>query len=242
MRCPFCKENRDKVIDSRSSDAGRVIRRRRQCLVCKRRFTTYEKTGESFKLYVVKKDNSRVPYDRDKIIAGLQKACYKREVSAEQIQQIADKVEEDVVLLCTDGVAPLGLPDAAANRPVLVVNGTNRPVSPSLAGYASRSGGAVVRLGTLEVDEALQRLSVYSPRIVSVKAPNMHSCHYEHEPSPGALVHISGRFHGNAPRSIRVNYGHGQAVYDTTTARMSDEGGTASAFPRRLWAQAALAD
>ena len=96
MRCPFCKEDQDKVVDSRSSDAGRIIRRRRQCLACKRRFTTYEKIGESFKLYVVKKDNSRVPYDRDKIIAGLQKACYKRPVSAEQIQQIADKVEEDI--------------------------------------------------------------------------------------------------------------------------------------------------
>jgi transcriptional repressor NrdR len=96
VRCPFCKEDRDKVIDSRSSDSGRVIRRRRQCLVCKRRFTTYEKTGESFKLYVVKKDKSRVPYERDKIVRGLQKACYKRPVSGEQIQQIADKTEEDV--------------------------------------------------------------------------------------------------------------------------------------------------
>lgn len=96
MRCPFCKEDRDRVIDSRSSDAGRVIRRRRQCLACKRRFTTYEKAGESFKLYVIKKDSSRVPYDRDKIIAGIQKACYKRPVSAEQIQQIADKVEESI--------------------------------------------------------------------------------------------------------------------------------------------------
>lgn len=96
MRCPFCKENSDKVIDSRSSDAGRVIRRRRQCLVCKRRFTTYEKVGSSFKLYVIKKDNSRVPYDREKVIAGLQKACYKRAVSAEQIQEVADKVEEEI--------------------------------------------------------------------------------------------------------------------------------------------------
>ena len=96
MRCPFCKEDRDKVIDSRSSDAGRVIRRRRQCLECKKRFTTYEKIGESFKLYVVKKDTSRVPYERDKIISGLQKACYKRPVSAEQIRQIADRVEEDI--------------------------------------------------------------------------------------------------------------------------------------------------
>jgi transcriptional repressor NrdR len=96
MRCPFCKEDQDKVIDSRSSEGGRVIRRRRQCLACKRRFTTYEKIGESFKLCVVKKDGSRVPYEREKIISGLQKACYKRPVSAEQIQQIADKVEERI--------------------------------------------------------------------------------------------------------------------------------------------------
>ena len=96
MKCPYCKENRDKVIDSRSSEAGRIIRRRRQCLACSRRFTTYEKVGESFKLTVIKKDNSRVPYERDKVISGLQKACYKRSVSAEQIQQIADKVEEDI--------------------------------------------------------------------------------------------------------------------------------------------------
>jgi len=96
MECPFCKEDRDKVIDSRSSDGGRAIRRRRQCLACKRRFTTYERIGENLKLYVVKKDNSRVPYDKGKIIGGLQKACYKRTVSAEQIQRIADRAEEDI--------------------------------------------------------------------------------------------------------------------------------------------------
>jgi len=96
VRCPFCKEDRDRVVDSRSSESGRVIRRRRQCLVCKRRFTTYEKAGESFKLYVIKKDNMRVPYEREKVVGGLQKACYKRPVSAEQVQQIADKVEEDI--------------------------------------------------------------------------------------------------------------------------------------------------
>ena len=96
MRCPFCKEDQDKVVDSRSSEGGRVIRRRRQCLACKKRFTTYEKIGESFKLSVVKKDGSRLPYDRDKVIAGIQKSCYKRPVSADQIQEVADKVEEDV--------------------------------------------------------------------------------------------------------------------------------------------------
>jgi len=96
MKCPFCKEDQDRVIDSRSSDNGRVIRRRRQCLVCKRRFTTYEKVNEDFRLFVVKKDNSRVPYDREKVINGLEKACYKRPVSAEQLQQIADKAEETI--------------------------------------------------------------------------------------------------------------------------------------------------
>jgi len=96
MRCPFCKEDEDRVIDSRSSDGGRVIRRRRQCLKCKRRFTTYEKIGEGFKLYVIKKDNSRVPYEREKIISSLQKACYKRPVSAEKIQEMADKAEENI--------------------------------------------------------------------------------------------------------------------------------------------------
>jgi len=96
VRCPFCKEDKDKVVDSRSSDSGRVIRRRRQCLLCRKRFTTYEKIGESFKFYVVKKDDSRVPYDREKVIAGLRKACYKRPVPAEQLQEIADRVEEDI--------------------------------------------------------------------------------------------------------------------------------------------------
>jgi transcriptional repressor NrdR len=65
-------------------------------LACKRRFTTYERTGESFRLHVVKKDKSRVPYEREKIIAGLQKACYKRPISAEEIQQVADRTEEDI--------------------------------------------------------------------------------------------------------------------------------------------------
>ena len=96
MRCPFCKEDDDKVIDSRSSEGGRIIRRRRECQSCERRFTTYEKIGEAFKLNVVKKDGTRVPYEREKLIAGLQKACYKRPVSAEKIQDIADCIEEEI--------------------------------------------------------------------------------------------------------------------------------------------------
>lgn len=96
MRCPFCKKDHDRVVDSRSSEAGRVIRRRRLCLNCQKRFTTYEKVGEGSRLIVVKKDDSRIPYDREKIVTGLQKACYKRPVSAEQVRQIADMVEEDI--------------------------------------------------------------------------------------------------------------------------------------------------
>ena len=96
MRCPFCKEDNDKVIDSRSSEGGRIIRRRRECLECSRRFTTYEKIGEASKLNVVKKDGTRVPYDRDKLIAGLQKACYKRPISVQQILELAEDVEEQI--------------------------------------------------------------------------------------------------------------------------------------------------
>ena len=96
MRCPFCKEDRDRVVDSRSSDGGRVIRRRRECLVCHRRFTTYERIEEAIKLMVVKKDGSRVPYDREKVISGVQKACYKRPVSALDIDSLAEQVEEEL--------------------------------------------------------------------------------------------------------------------------------------------------
>lgn len=96
MRCPFCKEDSDRVIDSRSSEGGRIIRRRRQCLSCKRRFTTYERIEETVKLTVIKKDGSRVPYDRQKIVAGVQKSCYKRPVSMAQIIALTEDVEEQL--------------------------------------------------------------------------------------------------------------------------------------------------
>lgn len=96
MLCPYCKVDNDKVVDSRSSDGGQVIRRRRYCLNCRKRFTTYEKVSEEIGLSVIKKDNTRVPYDRQKIISGLEKACYKRPISAAQVRTLADKVEEDI--------------------------------------------------------------------------------------------------------------------------------------------------
>lgn len=97
MQCPFCKEHRrDKVIDSRSTEAGTVVRRRRQCLACNRRFTTYERIEEFSKLLVVKKDGNRVSYERDKLLGGLRRACWKRPISAEVQGEIVDQVEEEM--------------------------------------------------------------------------------------------------------------------------------------------------
>jgi len=100
MLCPFCRQDETKVIDSRASEDF-VIRRRRECLnlKCGRRFTTYEKI-EQTPLMVIKKDGSRVPFDRGKIRLGLEKACYKRPVSADQIERIVSEVEADVYQNC----------------------------------------------------------------------------------------------------------------------------------------------
>ena len=95
MRCPYCKQNQDRVIDSRASADGFSIRRRRECEACGRRFTTYERMEET-PLRVVKKDGSRVPFDREKIRSGLEKACYKRPISESQIEAIICDVEADV--------------------------------------------------------------------------------------------------------------------------------------------------
>ena len=94
MRCPFCKHDETKVIDSRNSQDF-SIRRRRECLECSRRFTTYERIEES-PIKVIKKDGSRVPFDRNRIRAGIEKACYKRPVSNEQIDQVVSEVEATI--------------------------------------------------------------------------------------------------------------------------------------------------
>jgi len=97
MQCPVCKLDNDKVVDSRTSQGGRVIRRRRECLACGKRFTTYERIESTVRLTVVKKDGSRVPYDRDKILLGLEKACYKLSVSQSALADIVEKVEEQIL-------------------------------------------------------------------------------------------------------------------------------------------------
>lgn len=94
MHCPFCRHDETKVIDSRSSEPS-VIRRRRECMKCVRRFTTYEKI-EQAPIKVIKKDGSRVPFDKEKIRFGLEKACYKRPVSQEQIESLINAVESDI--------------------------------------------------------------------------------------------------------------------------------------------------
>ena len=96
MICPYCASNDDKVIDSRASDGGRVIRRRRKCLSCDKRFTTYERVEQTARLIVVKKDGSRVPYEPDKMLAGIKAACGKRPIPESVKRRIVEEVEEAV--------------------------------------------------------------------------------------------------------------------------------------------------
>lgn len=95
MRCPFCRDPENKVLDSRESHEGAVIRRRRECLACKRRFTTYERVEELTPL-IVKKDGRREGFNRDKLLHGLKKACEKRPVSLDEVEAIADDVERQL--------------------------------------------------------------------------------------------------------------------------------------------------
>lgn len=97
MHCPFCQADKEslKVIDSRTCDDGRAIRRRRECLKCTKRFTTYERIEEQVRLTVVKTDGRRVPWDRNKILTGLNRACFKRRVPESVLLAVVDEVEEE---------------------------------------------------------------------------------------------------------------------------------------------------
>jgi transcriptional repressor NrdR len=92
MKCPYCSKIDNKVIDSRLSKDGRMIRRRRECIACERRFTTYEKLEEVLPM-IVKKDARREPFNRDKIIGGMKKACQKLPISINQIEEFVDSLE-----------------------------------------------------------------------------------------------------------------------------------------------------
>ncbi|HEX4149980.1 MAG TPA: transcriptional regulator NrdR [Pirellulales bacterium] len=95
MKCPFCRVDNDRVIDSRASEDGFAIRRRRECLDCRRRYTTYERI-EDWAIKVVKKDGTRTPFERDKIKRGLEKACWKRPIGEEQIEAIVSGIETEI--------------------------------------------------------------------------------------------------------------------------------------------------
>ncbi len=96
MICPYCEHNDDKVIDSRASEHGRTIRRRRECLKCSKRFTTYERVEQTARLTVVKRDGRREPFDRDNILAGINAACGKRPIPEDVRHRIADEIEEEL--------------------------------------------------------------------------------------------------------------------------------------------------
>ena len=95
MRCPFCNHIEDKVIDSRQSKDGDVIRRRRECLKCEGRFTSYERI-EDILPHVIKKDDRREPFDRQKILQGLEKACEKRPISVEEREELTKRIEKSI--------------------------------------------------------------------------------------------------------------------------------------------------
>jgi transcriptional repressor NrdR len=96
VKCPSCGHLEDRVIDSRSAREGQAIRRRRECLQCRRRFTTYE-TVETTPLLVIKKDGRREPFSRDKILNGLLRACEKRPIPADKIHAVVDVIENDLL-------------------------------------------------------------------------------------------------------------------------------------------------
>ena len=98
MKCPYCNFTESKVIDSRPVDEGGSIRRRRECLKCNKRFTTYE-TLETIALVVIKRDMSRQPFDRNKVLGGLMRACEKRPVSLTQMEALVDDIESELYQL-----------------------------------------------------------------------------------------------------------------------------------------------
>jgi transcriptional repressor NrdR len=112
MRCPFCQAIDDKVVDTRPSDNEQVIRRRRECTGCTRRFTTYERVEEVLPL-LVKKDGRREPFDRAKLLAGLNKACQKRPVAIEALEAKVDEIERKLVELGEKEVPSSKIGDAA---------------------------------------------------------------------------------------------------------------------------------
>ncbi len=115
MKCPYCGYADGKVIDSRPTEEGNAIRRRRECLKCKRRFTTYEKV-ETISPAVIKQDNSRQPYDREKLLRGIMRACEKRPVSIAQMEELVDDIESELYLSMEKEVCSTEIGEKVMNR------------------------------------------------------------------------------------------------------------------------------
>ena len=115
MKCPFCGFSDSKVIDSRPTEDGNAIRRRRECLKCQKRVTTYEKL-ETISLVVIKQDNSRQAYDREKVIRGLIRACEKRPITYAQMEAIADDIESELYQTMTKEVSSTEIGEKVMNR------------------------------------------------------------------------------------------------------------------------------
>lgn len=93
MKCPFCNQLEDKVVDSRETSEGTIVRRRRECLGCGKRFTTYERLRDEVPYRVIKRDGAEEPFDREKMVAGIMKACEKTSIDSEMVENIADEIE-----------------------------------------------------------------------------------------------------------------------------------------------------
>ncbi len=115
MRCPFCGKENTKVIDSRPAEDSSSIRRRRECDQCKKRFTTYEKV-ETIPLIVIKKDNNREPYDREKLAAGIIRSCHKRPVSINEINKLIDEIENIIYNLAENEVPSSKIGEIVMNK------------------------------------------------------------------------------------------------------------------------------
>jgi transcriptional repressor NrdR len=96
VHCPYCEKDNDKVIDSRASDGGKTIRRRRECLECGRRFTTYERVEQTHRLMVIKRDGTREPFEQENVLRGIMSACGKRAIAQEVKERIAAEVDEEL--------------------------------------------------------------------------------------------------------------------------------------------------
>jgi len=115
MRCPYCASTEDKVVDTRPSEDEQMIRRRRECIACSRRFTTYERVEEALPV-VVKKDGRREGYDRAKLLGGLRKACEKRPVSIDELDLVADAIERTLRELGDNELPSQKIGDAVLSR------------------------------------------------------------------------------------------------------------------------------